>query len=252
VRKPDATDDLLAKAPGRDPDPLLAHWQYGLGRVAVWTPGLGKDWAGNWATGQAAVWDDTLHWLLRGVASTSLEPQLVQGSTHAGGQPSPEGGQSVEPTAPWLVSVDTLQNTGITLDLLQLHGTAITPGGGIGRLTFSQVAPGQYDAPLPSGGPGVYRLSVYQGDGSGAVSALVAAPYSSAYAPRRPDHALLTELAAGSGGRVLAGAGDIRRQGVRTATVRDLWWLAAVLALALFVCEIAVRQSGWRQRRIGI
>ena len=47
--KPGAQADLVA-APAPDrPIPALAEWQYGIGRVVAWTPGLGPPWAADGA-----------------------------------------------------------------------------------------------------------------------------------------------------------------------------------------------------------
>ncbi|MDW8234092.1 MAG: VWA domain-containing protein, partial [Roseiflexaceae bacterium] len=39
--------DLVLRSP--DGDPVLAVWQYGLGRAAAWTPGAEAPWAADWS-----------------------------------------------------------------------------------------------------------------------------------------------------------------------------------------------------------
>ena len=43
---PQPTADVILNADPRDP--LLARWQYGLGRAAVWTSDLKGQWGRDW------------------------------------------------------------------------------------------------------------------------------------------------------------------------------------------------------------
>lgn len=47
-------------------DPVLAAWQYGLGRAMAWTPDVGGRWSGAWAGSPASalLWGNLLSWLL--------------------------------------------------------------------------------------------------------------------------------------------------------------------------------------------
>ena len=76
--KPGAEVALLGQDKDHPPDPVLAQWQYGGGRVAVWTPGLTPEWAGEWLDHQR-FFQDAGRWVERGVAQPPLTPNLVPG-----------------------------------------------------------------------------------------------------------------------------------------------------------------------------
>jgi Mg-chelatase subunit ChlD len=230
VLKASAVADLVVHAQGHSADPVLAHWQYGLGRVAVWTPGGDPAWAATWVTQEPALWDDVARWLAREAAIPALTPWL---------QSSGDQQQIV---------VDTQQNSGrfVNLALIEMQAQAV--GGGIQDLTTEEVGPGQYEALLPNATPGVYTITVQQVAGAlTPVKALVAVPYAREYVPATPDQALLSQLAAETGGALLTTPRQIRVHYAagHVTSDQDLWWGLAALALALFVADIALRQSDW-------
>jgi len=230
VLKPNAVAGLVTPARGHSTDPLLAQWQYGLGRVLVWTPGATASWAGNWPTAAGSVWADAVRWMLRGVSVGSLTPRLVT----VDGQPQ--------------VDVDTLRNSGAFFDLARLSGAVRMPSGAMGSLTFAQVGPDHYEAVLPGGQPGVYRLSVLA-NASSSASALVdiAMPYDREYLPRPSDTALLGQLAADTGGRVLTSPRQLTSQPV-AAPMSDLWWPLTAVALLFFLVDVALRLAALPRR----
>jgi Ca-activated chloride channel homolog len=221
--KPDATPDLVTHASGHGADPLLAQWQYGLGRVLVWTPGA-TTWAGAWLTTESSMWADAVRWILRGVPTPALEPHLLPGDP------------------PLRVEVDTLQNSGAFVDLVRLSGSVRLPRGARRPLTVEQVGPARYETSLPDGGPGVYHLTVHQETAPyGQVDAALAVPYPAEYLPRPPDLALLSQIAALTGGHVLHDPGQLKGTSIAG---EDLWWPLAALALLLFLSDVTLRLVG--------
>ena len=231
--KPDASVVLMGNARGQTADPILAQWQYGLGRVVVWTPGLMPNWAGPWLTGAPDFWNDATRWILRGIRPAVLQPQLslADGMLH--------------------VTIDTLQTSGTFVDLQRLTASIETPSGVRVPLAFAQSAPGLYEATLPPAGAGVYRLSVRQASTPPqSLTTLLAVPYAPEYRPLPPDRALLNDLAATTGGALLASPGDsfrgLSRNVDQPSTWIDLWWPLVALALALLLADIIGRLVGWR------
>ncbi|MBV9279867.1 MAG: VWA domain-containing protein [Chloroflexi bacterium] len=218
--KPEALSPLIAPARGRNPDPLLAVWQDGLGRVAVWTPGFSPSWAGAWMTREPGLWRDVSHWMLRGPATPLLLPRL-----------QPDGAS---------VAVDTLQNAGVFLDLARLQGTLVTPRGRHRRLAFQQEGPARYVAALPDTEPGVYRLRVAQMTAPyGQAEADLSLPYPQEYLLRAGNVALLADLADLTGGRLLREPRDLGATSSVGPLGQELWWPLAALALLLFLGSIA-------------
>ncbi|MCW2953261.1 MAG: hypothetical protein JWQ48_2431, partial [Conexibacter sp.] len=151
--RPGAQADLLGADPGHAPDPVLAQWQYGAGRVLTWTPGLDPAMAGAWA-GNARLWQEATRWVERAAATPLLAPSL------------PAGGHPTE------LVVDPVANGGAPLDLAALSGSLVAPGGQPIRLRFTQTGASRYAAPLPAAlPPGVYRSTVSAVGGSGGAGA---------------------------------------------------------------------------------
>src|SRR6185437_12946363 len=64
--------------------PLLAHWQYGLGRVVAWTSDAQQGWAADWAAWPEAAqfWSQAVRWAL---------PAPVQSDFLTAAQVEPDG-----------------------------------------------------------------------------------------------------------------------------------------------------------------
>jgi Mg-chelatase subunit ChlD len=205
--------------------PVLAQWQYGLGRVVAWTPGLAAagaaDWAGRWA-GEDGLWNDTLRWLLPGVPVPALTPLLLD--AYPGGAPT--------------VAVDPLAGSGEAITAAALTATVTPPRGPAVSITLRNAGSGLFAATLPSAGPGIYRISVLPPGarpGQAGVVTELAVGYPREYLPSPVGPALLAEVAAVTGGRVLtdqasAAAWEANRNGTRELA---LWWPLVLLALGV-------------------
>lgn len=220
VRRPGAQQTLLVQGRGDREDPGLSQWQYGLGRVAAWTPGVSVAWAGTWAT-KDAVWQDAARWAQRPVALAALTP-------------------TVTADEPRQVVLDPAAATGRPLDLATVAGSLSGPGGGATTLRFTQTAPSRYAAPATTVTPGIHAFAVVAGDGAAPTRGLLAVPYA-------PEHRLapaasspLGQLAARTDGRVL----DASRPDALGGSVVVLWtWLAAA-ALLVFLGGVFGRLLG--------
>ena len=218
VLKPDAVNDLATNVQNRKPDPLLARWQYGLGRVLVWTPGLENAWSATWRRAEPSFWTDTLHWILRGPSIPVDTPSLV-------GSPPDE------------IQIDTLQNSGAA-GLQRLAIDVRAPSGAVAHLTATQTGPGLYAAAYPFTTPGVYAVTVRSLTSSGGTSALLAVPYSPEYLPATADGALLSALSAATGGTVLHAPRQSESRNTANESPVELWWALALAALALYMAGI--------------
>jgi Ca-activated chloride channel family protein len=224
--RPRAAAGVTARR-GRLSEPLLAQWQYGVGRVAVWTPGASAAWAGAWVSAKTPLWNDTLRWTLRSRPTPVLQPALLESG------------------ALRRIEIDTLQNAAVALDLANLSGRVHPPVGSPERLTFEQVGPSRYQALLPDAGPGTYRVTVrQQGAHERRVETDLAVPYPAEYRPTPSGHALLHQLASDTGGRILrdpAAGAEWERDHV-------LWWPLTLAALLLFLGGVVA--SLWTPRAV--
>ena len=208
-------------------DPLLAQWQYGLGRVAAWTAGSSGDWARSWL-GQTAFWSD----LLRGLMATP-EPRTLRPELSAG-----DGLLHIAATA--------FNQQGGFANLLATRAVVTAPDGGVTSVPLVQNAPGHYVTTVVASRPGVYRVRLAQLDGSAVLAqadGAVSVPYSAEFAPPTGDTALLTEMATISAGPPLHSPGDaFNAAGLPARRVpHDIWPMFALLALLLFPLDVALR-----------
>ncbi len=224
--------DVVLRTP--DDDPLLAAWQYGLGRAVAWTPMAGEPWAAAWTRweGFERFWAQTVRYTLPEPDSGPLQVRI---------EGRPDGGARLV--------VDVLQPGGAPLDLATVNARVTLPGGEQRAFDVPQTAPGRYTQDLVLATPGAYLVSVVllhegrlQQRDVGFVQP-VAPEYRQQSDPAE-GRALLEAIATATGGRVLA---DLEQASLSEAgaleTPEGLWpWLLS-LALGLWVLEIAVRRG---------
>lgn len=173
-----------------DGDPLLAQWQYGLGRVVAWTSDAKGQWATNWLT-----WSEFTRFWSRAVGWTvATAPQDLQLTTRT------EGDRTI-------LTVDALDPTGAYRNGLVVGGTTIGPDGARRDVTLRQIAPGRYEGDLGTLLEGAHLLAIVARDGQGTAQAGVSGglivPYSPEYALPRGDRATLTQARELTGGMEL-------------------------------------------------
>jgi uncharacterized membrane protein len=227
----DAAEVVLRSPEG---DPLLAVWQYGLGRSVAWTPTAGAPWAAEWTR-----WPGFERFWAQAVRYTLPEPD--SGPLQVRVEPRPGGARLV---------VDAVQAGGAPLDLAAVNARVTLPGGEVRSFDVRQSAPGRYTQELSLGASGAYMLSVVvlrdgvmQQRDVGYVQP-VAAEYRQPADPAA-GRALLEQVAALTGGQTLAELGPAAQPApVPALPAGDgLWpWLVG-LALGLWVLEIAVRRG---------
>jgi Ca-activated chloride channel family protein len=217
--KPGAEAALLGQDKNHPPDPVLAQWQYGAGRVAAWTPGLTPEWAGEWLE-RPRLFQDAARWVERGVAPPPLTPSLVPGNQRE---------LEVAPT--------TL--TGRALELEALEGSLRSASGKTIALHFEESAPSRWTVSLPELPAGEYEYALTS-VGAGSLTGTLAVPYAAEWRIGRVDTTPLGPLAAASGGTTLA-VGD---PGHIEGDSLHVWWLFAAAALACFLIGALLRLIG--------
>ena len=217
--KPGAEAALLGQDKDHPPDPVLAQWQYGSGRVAAWTPGLTPEWAGEWLEHER-LFQDAARWVERGVAPPPLTPSLVPGNQRE---------LEVAPTGP----------LGRPLELESLGGTLTSPGGKTATLRFEESAPEHWTAALPELPAGEYEYALTS-EGAGSLTGTLAVPYPAEFRVGPLDTTPLGPLTAASAGATL----DPADPGVIEGTSHRIWWIFAALALACFLIGAALRILG--------
>ena len=209
-------------------DPVLAAWQYGLGRAVAWTPDVAGRWTGAWAGSAATttLWGNILSWLLPAEGTGELAVQVAA-----------EGDEAIAITAENRSDWEQVRPTTATL---------IGPGGQAREVALAPAGPGRYRARLAAPEPGAYVVRASQEiGGGGQLHGEVGwvAPYPAEYRAAGADRAFLASLAAAGGGRVLAEAAEAAVPSPRSAVARwPAWPLLIGLAALCWPLEIASRR----------
>jgi uncharacterized membrane protein len=225
--KPEA--EVVLRSP--DEDPVLAAWQYGLGRAVAWTAESEAPWAAAWPQWPAygRFWSQVVRYSLPQPDSGPLQVRVSERAGVA------------------TLQVDSLWPSGEPLDLATTEATITLPDGSQQSLALRQVAPGRYQQELALPGDGPYGISVVQtreGQTRQATTGYVRRPPAE-YLPATSGDVLLARIAELSGGRLLDPAGTLGGDVARElASPRPLWPWLLLLALLLWPLEVAVTR-GW-------
>ncbi|MEJ2710398.1 MAG: VWA domain-containing protein, partial [Anaerolineales bacterium] len=211
-------------------DPLLASWQYGLGRAAVWTSDVKDQWAGEWLR-----WDNFSRFAGQLVGWTLPAPQ-VEGLQ---AQTSISEGRG-------LIQLSARDEQERPLNFLDASATIVDPDLESREVSLEQVGPGQYQAQVDVSSPGTYlvRLGVNDGDQSlGQMTLGMVAQYSPEYRAGGANVSLLQELARITGGEALLESGNAFLHNLPAAAdAREIWSPLLLAAALLFPLEVAVRR----------
>jgi Ca-activated chloride channel homolog len=205
--------------------PLLAHWQYGLGRVVAWTSDAQQGWASDWAHWSSApqFWSQLVRWSLPAPVTSSFLPSVSVGAD----------GRSVS------LSVQSLRADGHFADLQDTRATILSPDGSARELALPQRAPGEYGLDTSVGAAGEYRVLFKQG-GSEEVAAF-ATPDAVERHSVGTNLRLLEQLATSSGGHALDEPTDLR-PGNGAGPVVELWPWLLLAALVLLPLDVFLRR----------
>ncbi len=234
-------------------DPVLAVWQYGLGRVAAWTSDALGLWTANWLQ-----WSNAARWWANLVTWTLPTPdsQLIVNGDVANGSGH--------------VIVDLPSGTPVdTSSQQEVQARIIAPDLSQQTITLQPTAPGRWEGNFPVGQVGAYLLHVTwqarSNNNTGSPSQLSAitgmvVPYSPEFRNTGTDLCFLKLLAHAGGGSILVplGPGGTNRCGTIlgpgdsaaafTANLPSVYaalsitfWLFALAALLLPV-DIALRR----------
>ncbi len=219
---------LLASERG---DPVLAAWQYGLGRSIAWTSDLKGRWAKDWVGWEQfpRFGAQLMSWLLPSQNSANL---TLESSTD---------GDALVLTA------RAQDDLGKPQAGLQTRARLVAADGSGTDLELREVGPGQYRAVLRGARPGAYLVQMAAQDSAGqpfgAVTAGAVVPRSAEYSSRGANPALLEGLARVSGGRIdPSPAAVFDSSAVSRGAVGEIGLPLLWMALLLLPFDIAVRR----------
>ncbi len=214
-------------------DPLLAHWQFGLGRAVAFTSDARAKWASDWLgwSRYRQFWSQLAQWALRKVDASDFQAEVTV-----------EGGAG-------RIHVEAMQSDGSFRNFLNLQAVVIDPKGQRQTVRLEQKGPGRYEAPFQGKEVGSYMVSLLNlvnGEVAGVQTLGASLNYSPEFNAVEPNHGLLRRLAEIGGGRVLDPLNPLDnpylRDRVKTFQPRDLWWFLLAVAVLLFPLDVGLRR----------
>ncbi len=219
-------------------DPLLAAWQYGLGRAVAWTSDATGRWARQWVQweGFPRFWAQAVRWTIVERADAPVEVSVaLEGETAR-------------------VTLDAIDEGGEFINGLDASLNVVGPDGEALSVELAQTAPGRYEGAFVPQADGAYLMRlVGQAFEPGAPDIALTTGWVMGYLPEyaalEGDPAYLVRLADLGGGAVLerpaeALAHNIRGSGLR----RDLWPYLLGLATLLLPFDVGVRRLALGRR----
>jgi uncharacterized membrane protein len=214
-------------------DPLLAHWQYGLGRAAAFTSDAKPKWGRLWLNWEKyrQFWSQIGQWSLRRLDTADFNTEVTV-----------EKGDG-------LINLEALDEQGNYRNFLNLQAVVVSPKGERQTVRLEQTGPGHYESHFPTKEVGVYALHLLDiKDGQVRSSQFLGASvnYSPEFIAAEPNANLLRRIAESGGGKVLdpaiPGVNPFLHDRQKTFQPRDLWETLLKLAIILFIFDVAVRR----------
>ncbi len=219
-------------------DPILAAWQYGLGKAVAWTSDTTGRWGTHWVS-----WSGFPTFIAQAVRFTINES--VQSDITADVKLNGE-------TA--TLSADAYDNNGDFINNLSLLANVVAPDGSTQTVRMTQTASGRYEAAFTPTLPGAYLIRV-----AGAEEPALSLPkgantsvgetsgwvlsYSPEYKTLEADPNALARLAAIADGRLISEPPEAFDHSLIARRVtRPTWPFLLTLAVFLLPFDIAVRR----------
>lgn len=228
--KPRAQVPLLSEIE----EPVLAEWQYGMGRAAAFTSDSSGKWSGDWARWEK--WPSFINQLV-----TKTLPQYE--------------------SEPYRVAVENKDgNTVLSLESaasrsLPIEASIVSETGDQIEANIRLTAPGKYEGAMPESA-GMYFLNIKQTDQNGNIQVHQTGftiPYSEEYLQKGTNKEHLETLSKMTGGKELESGEEAFRPLKKPASTKQPiseWLLLA--AFLIFFSEIALRRFGLTAIAAGI
>jgi uncharacterized membrane protein len=231
--KEDATIALITDAG----HPLLAHWNYGLGRVVAFTSDAGPAWASRWVDWErfADFWNGAVRWTMASPINRELQPsvEVKDGVAH--------------------ISVESLTPEGAFADLQDVSAGVRAPSGVVTTTRLTQTAPGRYEAEVPLGEGGAYEARVTrEGDYPAAESVGFDLPTEPELLSAGTNARLLSRIAGGNPPFKLENPqAALSRDGLVSVAnnYEPAWQPFLAAGLLLLLASVAVRRLALRWRK---
>jgi Ca-activated chloride channel homolog len=206
--------------------PLLARWQFGLGKAAIFTSDVKDRWAVDWLkwNGYPKFWSQIVRDIMRRQDDADFDMRVERENGFAN------------------ITVEAQGKDGLNRDQLHMQVHVVAPDQDSTVLELPQTGPGVYEArvPLKQQGTYMFRSTV---NGSAGASRVLAFSYPGEYHFYPPDVEKLRAISVETGGVFQPQGTEIfESRGDRTMVPLTLWpWLTA-LGLGLYLLDVLLRR----------
>jgi Mg-chelatase subunit ChlD len=176
-------------------EPVLAAWQYGLGRTVAWTPDVQGVWTYDWMSwaNSPRFWKNIVSWI--------IQQDMSKGYSVETKTEGPKG----------IITVKAEDDAFMTAG--EIKGELVGPGGEKQEITLFPSAPGEYEGSFDSSGSGTYIADITMKGADGReerISTGLVIPYSPEYdILSSNDGYLLQKLVYEGGGRIIENPGEV-------------------------------------------
>jgi Mg-chelatase subunit ChlD len=215
-------------------DPILAAWQFGLGKSVAFTSDATGRWARDWARSEIfpTFWVQAVRYTINDSLNSALQMSIESQGEKAN------------------ITLDARDRTGGFLNGYQVEASIVAPNGEAQTVTFTQVAPGRYESTFTPTEQGVYLIHFSGKTDSGNTSASFAETtgwalsYSPEYQRIESDPDLLLRLSALANGQVASPLpSDVFTHDLKaTRASQPIAPLLLLIAAVLLPFDVAVRR----------
>ncbi|HNA56342.1 MAG TPA: VWA domain-containing protein, partial [Anaerolineales bacterium] len=217
-------------------DPILAAWQYGLGKSVAFTSDATGRWARDWARSEIfpTFWVQAVRYTINDSLNSALQMNIEMQGENAS------------------ITLDAHDRTGGFLNGYQVEASIVSPNGreAAQTVTFTQTAPGRYESTFTPTEQGIYLIhfSGTTDSGNGSASFAETTGWALSYSPEyqriesNPD--LLLRLSALANGQVASPLpADVFKHDLQAArATQPMAPFLLLLAALLLPVDIAVRR----------
>jgi uncharacterized membrane protein len=218
-------------------EPLLAHWNVGLGQVVAFTSDA-HSWAKDWLPwpGYQKLWTQIVRSVSRPPASRNFQASSRTDSGFL------------------RLHLEATGDDGKPMEGLDVPATIYGPTGEPRQARLTQVGPGLYETQVDAPESGSYVTVIKPATGQRRLAPVIAGSTvleGAEYRAKQSDDALLANIAKRSGGRLLSLAAPERadlfnRNGIKPReAVIPIWRMLLIYALGLFMLDVATRRVAW-------
>jgi uncharacterized membrane protein len=214
-------------------DPLLAHWQYGLGRAVAFTSDAKARWGKIWLNWDKyrQFWSQIGQWSMRRLENADFTTEVAL-----------DKGEGT-------INVEAIDEQGNFRNFLTLRAVVASPKGERQTVRLEQTGPGHYEARFPTKEVGAYLLNlmdIKDGELRGSQVIGTSVNYSPEFNTAEPNLNLLRRIAETGGGKLLdpmiPAVNPFMHERQKTFQPRDLWETLLKFAIILFTLDVGVRR----------